>query len=154
MTVCNLFARVLPLPRAGGSHVYKIAGIDVHKKVLMVVVVDASTPEEKPERRRFATLPSELRRLSIWLREQGEEAVESASLAPTVNHCSAHGTWSHANDRRSNHTPLPKRLTSVARRSVSGCRNGSAKTSSFPLCPDHRPGPTLMSARPGPRRGS
>jgi hypothetical protein len=22
-------------------------------------------------------------------------------------------------------------------------------TSSFPLCPDHRPGPTLMSARPG-----
>ena len=31
----------------------KIAGIDVHKKVLMVVVVDASTPEEKPERRRI-----------------------------------------------------------------------------------------------------
>jgi len=55
---------------------YKIAGIDVHKKVLMVVVMDASTPDEKPERRRFATLPSELRRLSIWLREQGvEEAV-------------------------------------------------------------------------------
>jgi len=55
---------------------YKIAGIDVHKKVLMVVVVDASTPEEKPERRRFATMPSELRRLSTWLREQGvEEAV-------------------------------------------------------------------------------
>jgi transposase len=55
---------------------YKIAGIDVHKKVLMVVVMDASTPDEKPERRRFATLPSKLRRLSIWLREQGvEEAV-------------------------------------------------------------------------------
>ena len=55
---------------------YKIAGIDVHKKVLMVVVVDASTPEERPERRRFATMPSELRRLSTWLQEQGvEEAV-------------------------------------------------------------------------------
>jgi transposase len=54
----------------------KVAGIDVHKKVLMVVVMDASTPEEKPERRRFATMPSELRRLSIWLRDQGvEEAV-------------------------------------------------------------------------------
>jgi transposase len=54
----------------------KIAGIDVHKKVLMVVVIDARTPEEKLERRRFATMPSELRRLSIWLREQGvEEAV-------------------------------------------------------------------------------
>ena len=55
---------------------YKIAGIDVHKKVLMVVVIDATTPEEKPERRRFATLPSDLQRLLIWLREQGvEEAV-------------------------------------------------------------------------------
>jgi hypothetical protein len=28
----------------------KVAGIDVHKKVLMVVVIDASTPESKPER--------------------------------------------------------------------------------------------------------
>ena len=55
---------------------YKIAGIDVHKRVLMVVVIDASTPEEKPERRRFTTLASDLRRLSCWLREQGvEEAV-------------------------------------------------------------------------------
>ncbi len=55
---------------------YKIAGIDVHKKVLMVVVIDATTPESKPERRRFATMPSDLCRLSSWLREQGvEEAV-------------------------------------------------------------------------------
>jgi len=53
---------------------YKIAGIDVHKKVLMVVVVDASTPEWNPERRRFATMPSDLRRLSTWLQEQGVEA--------------------------------------------------------------------------------
>jgi len=55
---------------------YKIAGIDVHKKVLMVVVIDAGRREEKPERRRFGTMASELRRLSSWLREQGvEEAV-------------------------------------------------------------------------------
>ena len=54
----------------------KIAGIDVHKKVLMVVVVDSSAPEEKPARRRFVTLPSELQRFRIWLQEQGvEEAV-------------------------------------------------------------------------------
>src|ERR1700757_979886 len=54
----------------------KVAGIDVHKKVLMVVVVDTSTPEEKPARRRFVTMPSELHRLLTWLREQGvEEAV-------------------------------------------------------------------------------
>jgi len=55
---------------------YKVAGIDVHKKMLMVVVTDATTPEEKTERRRFATMPSEMRRLSVWLRGQGvEEAV-------------------------------------------------------------------------------
>jgi hypothetical protein len=55
---------------------YKIAGIDVHKKVLMVVVMDASTPEEKPERRRLVTLPSELHWRLLWLQEQGvEEAV-------------------------------------------------------------------------------
>lgn len=54
----------------------RIAGIDVHKKVLMVVVVDARAPEAKPARRRFATMPSELHRLLIWLREQEvEEAV-------------------------------------------------------------------------------
>src|SRR5258708_23952613 len=54
----------------------KIAGIDGHKKVLMVVVMDARTPESKPERRRFATMPGELRRLSTWLTQLGvEEAV-------------------------------------------------------------------------------
>ena len=45
----------------------KVAGIDVHKKVLMAVVVDASKPEEKPARRRFATMPSERHRLLTWL---------------------------------------------------------------------------------------
>lgn len=59
----------------------KIAGIDVHKKVLKVVVTDAHAPESKPERRRFTAMPSELRRLSEWLKELGvEEAVmESAA---------------------------------------------------------------------------
>ena len=53
-----------------------IAGIDVHKKVLMVVVLYAHAPETKPPRRRFSTLPSELHRLSTWLQELGvEEAV-------------------------------------------------------------------------------
>jgi transposase len=54
----------------------KIAGIDVHKKVLMVVVIDARTPDSKPERRRFTTMPSDLCRLSTWLEQLGvEEAV-------------------------------------------------------------------------------
>jgi transposase len=55
---------------------HKIAGIDVHKKVLIVVVIDATAPEEKLERRRFAAMPSDLRRLASWLREREvEEAV-------------------------------------------------------------------------------
>jgi len=55
---------------------YKIAGIDVHKKVLMVVVMDAHAPDCEPERRRFATMASDLRRLSSWLREhEVKEAV-------------------------------------------------------------------------------
>jgi len=67
---------LLPLPRPEEAMANKIAGIDVHKKVLMVVVVDGATPDEKPERRRFPTMPTELRHLSIWLRERGvEEAV-------------------------------------------------------------------------------
>jgi hypothetical protein len=45
-----LWARILPLPRREVSMADKVAGIDVHKKVLMVVVIDASTPESKPER--------------------------------------------------------------------------------------------------------
>ena len=62
----------------------KVAGIDVHKKVLMVVVVDASTPEEKPARRRFVTMPSELHRLLMWLREQGVEEAVMESTAPVL----------------------------------------------------------------------
>jgi hypothetical protein len=51
----------------------KVAVIDLHKKVLMAVVVDASTPQEKRVRRRFVTMPSELHRLLTWLRARGEE---------------------------------------------------------------------------------
>ena len=38
--------------------------------MLMVVLMDAHAPECEPERRRFATVPSDLRRLLSWLREQ------------------------------------------------------------------------------------
>jgi len=54
----------------------KMAAIDVHKKVLMVVVIETTSPEEKPERRRFTTLPGAPSRLSSWLRAQDvQEAV-------------------------------------------------------------------------------
>jgi transposase len=60
---------------------YKTAGIDVHKKVLMVVVLESSEPESEPERRRFGTTSSELRRLSNWLRERGVQQAVMESTA-------------------------------------------------------------------------
>jgi len=56
----------------------RVAGIDVHKKVLMVVVVtvEASTQQWEQQRQRFGTTTNELRRLAAWLRQLGvEEAV-------------------------------------------------------------------------------
>src|SRR5271170_1583593 len=61
----------------------KVAGIDVHKKVLMVVVIDAEAPAAKPERRRFTTMPSELCRLSMWLKEH---IVEEAVMESTAQY--------------------------------------------------------------------
>ncbi len=61
---------------------YKVAGIDVHKKVLMVVVVEVTeVSSEASERRRFGTTTAELQRLSQWLREQGvaEAVMESTA---------------------------------------------------------------------------
>jgi len=58
----------------------KIAGIDVHKKVLMVVVMDPATAD-KPERQRFSTMPTELHHLSAWLRERGVEQAVMESTA-------------------------------------------------------------------------
>src|SRR5205823_8466425 len=56
---------------------YRIAGIDVHKKMLAVVVADVEAKEEYQfERHRFGSTPEQLRVLSEWLLAQGvEEAV-------------------------------------------------------------------------------
>ncbi len=56
---------------------YRIAGIDVHKKMLAVVVADVEGEGEYQfERHRFASNPEQLRLLSEWLLErQVEEAV-------------------------------------------------------------------------------
>ncbi len=54
----------------------RVAGIDVHKKVLMVVVIEVSEQGGTVKRKRFGTLAGELRLMSDWLREEGvEEAV-------------------------------------------------------------------------------
>ena len=60
---------------------YKVAGIDVHKKVLMVVVLDVDDPASEPQRRRFGTTTSELQDLSGWLREQGVQQAVMESTA-------------------------------------------------------------------------
>lgn len=50
---------------------YRIAGIDVHKKMLAVVVADVEIEGEYQfERRRFGSNPEHLRRLAEWLIEQ------------------------------------------------------------------------------------
>jgi transposase len=56
---------------------YRIAGIDVHKRMLAVVVADVAVEGEYTfSRRRFGTSPSELRSLAEWLlSEEVEEAV-------------------------------------------------------------------------------
>jgi hypothetical protein len=56
---------------------YKIAGIDVHKSMLAVVITDAHKEGEfQFQRRKFTTLASGLEQLAAWLRQQEvQEAV-------------------------------------------------------------------------------
>ena len=61
---------------------YKIAGIDVHKSMLAVVVADAGREGEfQFDRRQFGITESELRQLSIWLDGEGvrEAVMESTA---------------------------------------------------------------------------
>jgi transposase len=61
---------------------YTVAGIDVHKKMLAVVVTDvAKGGEFEFERRKFGTLDSDLRALAKWLAERGvrEAVMESTA---------------------------------------------------------------------------
>src|SRR6266436_5783957 len=55
---------------------YRIAGIDVHKKMLAVVVSDVEVDgEHRFERRMFGSNPEQLRSLAAWLLEQEVEEV-------------------------------------------------------------------------------
>jgi transposase len=61
---------------------YRIAGIDVHKKMLAVVIADVEVHGEYAfVRRRVGTSPSELRALAGWLVEQEVEEVVMESTA-------------------------------------------------------------------------
>ena len=61
---------------------YKIAGIDVHKRMLAVVVSDVEVDGEYTfERRQFGSNPAQLRLLADWLLEQQVEEVVMESTA-------------------------------------------------------------------------
>jgi transposase len=61
---------------------YRIAGIDVHKKMLAVVVSDVEIESEYQfERRKFGSNPEQLRSLATWLLEQEAEEVVMESTA-------------------------------------------------------------------------
>src|ERR1700747_3557791 len=61
---------------------YRIAGIDVHKKMLALVVSDVEVDGEyRFERRMFGSNPEQLRSLAAWLLEQEVEEVVMESTA-------------------------------------------------------------------------
>jgi transposase len=61
---------------------YRIAGIDVHKKMLAVAVADVEVEGEwRFERRQFGTSPSQLRVLAEWFAECAVEEVVMESTA-------------------------------------------------------------------------
>jgi transposase len=61
---------------------YRISGIDVHKKMLAVVVSDVEVDGEfRFERRMFGSNPEQLRMLAAWLLEQEVEEVVMESTA-------------------------------------------------------------------------
>jgi transposase len=78
-----VLAAVPLLPQEGAMELtYRVAGIDVHKKMLAVVVTDVGKPGEyRFERRTFGTGSAELCGLVGWLTEQGvrEAVMESTA---------------------------------------------------------------------------
>jgi len=69
------------MPEEHMETVYNIAGIDVHKRMLAVVIANAAATELEFECRRFGTTVSEIRALSAWLKERSvqEAAMESTA---------------------------------------------------------------------------
>lgn len=60
---------------------YNIAGIDVHKKMLAVVIANARDTELQFECRKFGTTVGELRHLSAWLQERAVQEIAMESTA-------------------------------------------------------------------------
>jgi transposase len=60
-----------------------IAGIDVHKKLLVVIIADPAKPDVALQSRRFGTGSAELRQLSAWL---GQYDVAEAVMESTAQY--------------------------------------------------------------------
>jgi transposase len=60
---------------------YKVAGIDVHKKVLIVAVAELGPEDLEFECRRFGTTYRELNHMGAWLAERGVQEVIMESTA-------------------------------------------------------------------------
>ena len=66
---------------------YRIAGVDVHKKMLAVAVADVEVEGEwRFDRRQFGTRPSQLRALAEWFVEcEVEEVVTPPGTTSTTS---------------------------------------------------------------------
>ena len=84
---------------------YRIAGIDVHKRMMAVVIGSESNGELSFERKQFGAQPSELRTLREWLVESGvaEVVMESTAQywkpvwAELESHCQLHLAQAQSN---------------------------------------------------------
>lgn len=67
--------------RKGHDMSHNLAGIDIHKKLLVVVIADAAKPDVPLQSRRFGTGAAELGHLSAWLCHYGvaEAVMESTA---------------------------------------------------------------------------
>jgi len=60
---------------------YNVAGIDVHKRMVAVVITNARAPELQFDCRRFGTTVGELQQVAAWLREHGVQELAMESTA-------------------------------------------------------------------------
>jgi transposase len=108
---------------------YTVAGIDIHKKVLIAVVTDAANPELVLQRRRFQTTASEREQLVAWLKNHGVQEIVMESTAqywkPIWLDLEPHFGKLHVAQAHSNRAPKGRRndfgdAGRLARRLVAG----------------------------------
>lgn len=101
---------------------YRIAGIDVHKKMFAVVVADVEVDGEFDfERQKAGTTPTDLRRLADWLVEhEVEEVIERFS---TLAHPRSGVDRQHFRPVRQSFARSRSRRTLCSRNSASRFRN-------------------------------